>query len=161
MNPNTKIYMYNRRINGRFDSFKSAVKRIVKRTAQLAGAGGAFYAIFMLGAFTWSTSTTEAYTNTVIVQAEAPVLDRIADCESGSGKGTATHYDKNGQVLLRGNKNGTVDVGKYQINSVWYAKATELKLDLTKEEDNKKMAEHIYANYGTEPWFASKKCWMR
>lgn len=94
------------------------------------------------------------------VELEAPVLDRIAGCESqGNRNSKGTHYDTNGQVLMRSNTNRTVDLGKYQINTVWFKKATELGLDLTKEDDNKKMAEWIYANRGTGDWSASSKCW--
>lgn len=94
------------------------------------------------------------------VEIEAPVLDRIAGCESqGNRNSKGTHYDKNGQVLMRSNANRTVDLGKYQINTIWFAKATELGLDLTREDDNKKMAEWIYRNRGTGDWSASAKCW--
>lgn len=155
MNPKTKVYVYNRQINGRFSSFKSSVKRIARRMAQLIGAGALFYVIFMLGAFTWSTSRTEAYTNTIVVQAEAPVLERIAKCESGG------HHFRNGQVVINPNKNGTVDVGLFQINSIWNKKATEMGLDLTKEADNRKFAEWMYANKGTGDWSASQACWKR
>jgi hypothetical protein len=60
-----------------------------------------------------------------------------------------------------GNTNKTVDIGRYQINTVWFAKATELGLDLTNEQDNYKMAVYIYTNFGTEPWVYSKKCWNK
>jgi hypothetical protein len=94
----------------------------------------------------------------VIVNQEInyPVLERIAECESGN-----THYDKNGQVLMRGNTNKTVDVGVMQINSVWFAKATELGLDLTKESDNREFAKYLYTTRGTEDWVYSKKCWQK
>lgn len=97
-----------------------------------------------------------------IVQAPAPVLDRIADCESGNGgkKGTATHY-RNGQVLIMPNTNKTVDIGYYQINSIWNKKAAELGFDLTKEADNKSFGRWLYANYGTEPWVYTKSCWNK
>jgi hypothetical protein len=94
------------------------------------------------------------------ISLETPVLDRIAGCESqGNRNSKGTHFDKNGQVLMRSNTNRTVDLGKYQINTVWFSKATELGLDLTKEDDNKKMAEWIYYNRGTGDWSASSKCW--
>ena len=86
----------------------------------------------------------------------APILERIAKCESGN-----THIDKNGQVLMRSNTNKSVDVGRFQINSVWFKKASELGLDITKDADNRKMAEWIYANRGTEDWYPSKSCWMK
>jgi len=60
---------------------------------------------------------------------------------------------------MRANTNGTVDIGEYQVNGFyWGKKASELGLDLTKEADNKKMAEWIYANKGTGDWY-SQKCW--
>lgn len=94
----------------------------------------------------------------VIVNQEIdyPVLDRIALCESGN-----KHFDKNGQILMRGNTNRSVDVGKFQINSVWFAKATELGLDLTKEKDNEEFAKYLYTTRGTEDWVYSKKCWAK
>ncbi len=87
----------------------------------------------------------------------APVMDRIAKCESGD-----KHFDpKTGQVYTLGNTNKTVDVGRYMINTVWHKKAAELGFDITKEEDNKKMAYWIYENFGTEPWVYSKHCWNK
>ncbi len=90
------------------------------------------------------------------VEGEYPVLQRIAKCESNN-----THFDKNGQVLMRSNVNKTVDVGKYQLNSVWFKKATELGLDITKEKDNEKMAIWIYKNRGTNDWYSSANCWQK
>lgn len=93
----------------------------------------------------------------VEVPRNAPVLARIAQCESNK-----SHYGKNGQVLVVGNTNKSVDVGYYQINmQIWGAKATELKLNLMVEEDNKKFGEYLYATLGTEPWVWSKKCWNK
>ena len=85
-----------------------------------------------------------------------PVLARIAQCESGN-----THIDKNGQVLMRGNTNRTVDIGRYQINSVWFAEATKQGLDLTKDKDNEEFAKFLFSTRGTEPWVYSKKCWSK
>lgn len=83
------------------------------------------------------------------------VLSRIAECESGN-----THYGKTGQVLAMGNKNGSVDVGRFQINiSIWGQKATELGYDLWDEKGNEEMARWIFENYGSEPWFLTAKCW--
>ena len=92
----------------------------------------------------------------VTEKAEYPVLDRIAKCESGN-----RHYGESGQVLIMGNTNKTVDVGTYQINTVWFKKATELGFDVTKEKDNRLMAEYIYKNFGTEAWVYSKHCWNK
>jgi hypothetical protein len=97
-----------------------------------------------------------------------PVMQRIMDCESGArlpnGRaipGSATHVNKNGQVIRTPNTNGTVDTGIAAINTVWDKKASELMLDLTKEEDNIKMALWIYANRGTGDWEASRSCWSK
>ena len=88
------------------------------------------------------------------VEVKAPVMERIAKCESPTG-----HY-KNGQVVLLGNKNGSVDIGKYQINNkIWGVKAQELGYNLFIEKDNEAMAFWIYKNYGTDPWIFSKSCW--
>lgn len=157
MNKNTKILIYGRRVNGRFDSFKAKMKRLFKLS--LVGLAG--YVLFMSGAFLYSTSSVVAEVNTVQLPVVAVVLERIADCESGNGtKGSATQLDRNGQVLMRPNANGTVDVGKYQINTVWFKKASELGFDLTREEGNKAMGEWIYLNKGTGDWSASAKCWQ-
>jgi hypothetical protein len=145
---------------GRFNSFKASVKRFFRACGLVAVGAIVLFIAFTTGAATYSTSKVEAeFSNAPLNSA---VLNRIADCESGNGKpGSATHYDKNGQVLLRANKNGTVDVGKYQVNSVWFKKATELGYDITKESDNKAMAEWVYLNRGTGDWYSSQKCWQR
>lgn len=92
----------------------------------------------------------------VVKFVKAPIMERIAKCESGN-----KHFDTNGQVLMRSNTNKSVDLGKFQINTVWFAKATELGLDLNKEEDNEKMAYYIYHNFGTNPWYSSEHCWSK
>lgn len=84
-----------------------------------------------------------------------PVMERIAKCESGG-----MHY-KNGQVIFNANSNKTVDIGKFQINAIWNAKATSLGLDLTKEKDNEKFAMWLYHNRGTQDWYASAHCWNK
>lgn len=156
-----KVFYMGRRLDGKFDSFKMKMHRLGRFLKILFAAIGLIMLSGALGAFFFSTSKVTVTTQTVI--APAPVLSRIADCESGNGKpGTATHYGKSGQVLMIANPNATVDVGKYQINLYyWGAKATELGLDLTKEEDNRQMAEYIYSNNGTGDWSASAHCWKR
>lgn len=100
---------------------------------------------------------------------DVPIMEAIADCESGdrlpSGKakkGSARHIDPNtGQVFTKANDNKTVDIGRYMVNEYYHGKAaSKMGLDLTKEKDNKKMAYHLYATQGTEPWSASKSCWI-
>jgi hypothetical protein len=109
----------------------------------------------------------------VYVEKIPAILYAIADCESGKRntngkaiKGSASHYDSNGQVLVRGNseKNrASVDIGKYQINSYyWGKKATELHLNLFNEKDNEQMALYIFNNAtGSDAWSASRGCWSK
>lgn len=99
----------------------------------------------------------------VEVPRQAPVLDRIAGCETqGNPNVKGTHYAKNGQVLLSPNKDGSVDIGYYQINDdLWGKKASEMNLNLVVEADNKKFGEYLYATRGTQDWYLSAKCWNR
>lgn len=115
------------------------------------------FGIFMAGRYLYPT---QVYTKQEVikeVEVKAPVLDRIALCES---KGN--HWATNGQVKVAGNKNGSVDIGKYQINNnIWGAKATEMGLNLMVEKDNEEFARYLYKNYGTEPWVWTKSCWNK
>lgn len=146
--------------------FKYKVRILLLRLVVISILVGSIYMAFIAGQ---SSQGVVIYTQPEIITMElkAPIMDRIADCETGDRlpngkavKGTARHYGKSGQVMMTGNNNKSVDVGKYAINTVWFKKATELGLDITKEQDNKKMAEWIYANRGTEDWYPSKSCWQ-
>ncbi len=108
--------------------------------------------------FRWAYPTERVVVKEVVVERAItyPVLERIAQCESGN-----KHFGESGQVLMMGNKNASVDVGRYQINSLWFKKANELGLDLTLEKDNEAFAIYLYKTYGTEPWIWSKKCWNK
>lgn len=98
---------------------------------------------------------------TITVEAKAPIMDRIADCESGNGTvGSATQF-KNGQVLISINSNGTYDQGKYQINSIHNKEASALGFNLATEEGNTDYAKYLYANAGTSDWASSQKCWAK
>src|SRR6266576_6311948 len=59
-----------------------------------------------------------ATTSTMLpIAMEAPVLQRIADCESGNGTpNSGKQFLANGNVVTNLNKNGSIDIGKYQIN---------------------------------------------
>lgn len=93
----------------------------------------------------------------VLAETESPVLDRIAMCESDN-----MHIGKNGQVVVHGNTNGSVDVGRYQINvQIWGQTATDLGYDIFTDEGNTNMAQWLFKNKGSEPWVYSKKCWIR
>jgi len=111
---------------------------------------------YQLGSYLNPTVKTVFAEKLVEVETIPPVMQRIAKCESGG------IHKKNGQVVFNSNTNKTVDIGKYQINSIWNKKATELGLDLTVEKDNEKFAMWLYKNYGTSPWESSRRaCWDR
>lgn len=131
------------------------MKNILTNVFTIAVITGIGAAVGLSIAFTQTSVEAQVITKEVLVSEEAPVLERIALCESG-GK----HY-KNGQVVFNANTDGTVDVGKYQINTVWFKKATELGLDITREADNHAMAKWIYSNRGTGDWSASQACWKK
>lgn len=131
------------------------MKQIIIGVGVLLGLG---FAIGIAVGFTQAADAQTVYVEKQVVKevdVAAPVLDRIAKCESGG-----QHY-RDGQVVFNANTNKTVDVGKYQINTVWFKKATELGLDITKEQDNYAMARWIYLNRGTSDWSASQKCWQK
>lgn len=160
-----KIYWHGKRLKDiypyatRWEVFKYRVKRFVRKLVIVLCSMGVGYAmLFAAYAAGSHLNPRTVYAEKevqVIVETDAPVLARIAKCESGN-----RHY-KDGQVIFNANTNGSVDIGKYQINSLWNKKATEMGLDLTKEKDNETFAKYLYANLGTEPWSASKSCWNR
>jgi len=159
MTPKTKVFYnskpvhFTRTPKGTFNTKLRKVWHYTKITAAISIVFAA--AVFTVAA---SLATTTVTASTTIVQTpvQSPVLDRIAQCESGGHQ-----YAPSGQVLMKPNTNGTIDVGKYQINSVWFKKATELGYNLTNEADNKAMAEWIYQNKGTGDWASSAHCWNK
>jgi hypothetical protein len=109
----------------------------------------------------YPTTITKEVVKEVIVNQEIkyPILDKIALCESNN-----KHFDTNGQVLVRGNTNGraSVDVGTYQINVMYHGKkATEMGLNLFDQKDNRTYAVYLFETQGSEPWSASRKCWLK
>lgn len=137
--------------------FMFRVRRFIGRVVLIGMISIVLWGVFKLGSI---LNPATIYTKAEVIKEvpiKAPVLERIAKCESGG-----SHYDKNGQVQLNANTNGSVDIGVYQINNkAWGHKATELNLNLMVEEDNRKMAQYIYETHGTEPWYPSKKCWNK
>lgn len=142
----------------KYKLFKRFIWRWVKRIVALLVIASIGYIIYVVGQYNTTPKTVIVEKPvTVEIVAKAPVLDRIAQCESGN-----TQYAKNGQVLLRANDNGSVDIGVMQINNaIWGAKATALGYNLFIEADNRAMAEYIYQNYGTSPWVLSSHCWTK
>ena len=145
----TKLQVFKYRV-GRF------IGRVVMLLAVVAVAGSMLFGAYKAG----------GHYNPKVVMAERvvevekpgeipPVMKRIAKCESGD-----IHF-KDGQVLMVSNTNKTVDVGRYQINSIHSKTASTLGLDLTDEKDNERFAMHLYKTQGTEPWVYSKGCWVK
>lgn len=142
----------------RFQLFVLKTRRAIKRSILTLGAFSALGWAVVLGGHISPAQIVFAKQEVIKeVKGKAPVMERIAKCESGN-----SHIDpKTGQVYMLANTNKTVDVGKYMINTVWHKKAKELGLDITKEVDNEKMAYWLYETMGTEPWVYSKHCWNK
>lgn len=96
-----------------------------------------------------------------IRQAGLPVqeFDYIAKRESGCNhKAINARFDKNGKVIWTLNKNGSIDRGLLQINSVHESTVRKLcrtDLDgLLQLDCNLKVAKYLYDRYGLKPWVA-------
>ena len=146
---------YNRNSIGQFArSFIRKLGVYTKRTILVSGMltiiGYGYYA---------GTMTKIAIADTqiiMVVSTSTPaVLERIEKCES-----SLQQKNKQGQVLIHVNSDGSYDQGFAQINSVWNAEATKLGYDLTKESDNKAFALYLFNEHGSSPWSSSVKCWQ-
>lgn len=147
-----KIYYLGKRIreaNGRFSSITKNLKWFAKRVTYGVGV------MFIFMGLAVYVGMRNPVVKAELVKEFPPILTKIAKCESPTG-----HW-KNGQVVVGVNKNGSYDTGKYQINSIWNKKATELGFNLAVEQDNEAMAEWIYANRGTGDWSSSANCWRK
>lgn len=152
----------------KWELFKLKVVEAFKTLFILCLIVGVTYCFFLAGKNNSTKVVKEEVVKIKEVESSAPVLERIAKAESRN-----SHYcteelvkyklcaiSEVGQVLIRANKNGTVDIGRHQINNYyWGSKATELGLNLWEEEDNYKMAVWLFKNEGTEPWNSSSKNW--
>jgi hypothetical protein len=70
----------------------------------------------------WANMDNTAYERTLIFEVEAPedpaiIMEKIYKCELGG-----THYKEDGTLIKNFNKNGTINFGKFQINSAWEPK---------------------------------------
>lgn len=90
-----------------------------------------------------------------IVDESAPVLDKIAKCESNNQQ-----FYMNGK-LVRGKEN-PYDVGVFQINELYHwDTAHKMGLDIMTEQGNRAFALHLYKTQGTRPWKSSESCWAK
>lgn len=161
-----KVFAGNKRLKDiyphatKWQVFKFKTARLIRKVFMIAMATAGVTIIVLLSTEYQVSQRLKITKEAPVVSAEdvneiPPVMKRVAQCESGNKQ-----YADNGQVITNGNKNGSVDIGRFQINlSIWGETATELGFDLTKDEDNTNFALYLYENYGTEPWVWSKKCW--
>ena len=77
------------------------------------------------------------------------ILIRICKAESG------LNHTLNGKVVTNKNKDGTIDAGICQINSIHWEDAKKLGYDIMKEQDNWQYARHLFFTQGSVPWRAS------
>ncbi len=76
---------FNRTGKGRFSSFRSFVRRVWFWT-KVSTSAAAFGALFIgIGAVAFKSDKVEAVNTVTVVQTKAPIMERIADCESGGG----------------------------------------------------------------------------
>ena len=81
-------------------------------------------------------------------------LVAIAHCESNNRQ-----FHEDGSVVTNKNKNGTIDVGRWQINSIHFKTAEEMNIDVYTEKGNREYALYLYERNGTKDWKFSSKCW--
>lgn len=123
---------------------------------------------FFAGALTIPRVEAQVITETVKDTTLPPVLLRIEKAESHGNQycnddaisRNLCKASSKGTVLMKANKDGSVDIGIAQINNkAWGAQAVKLGYDLNTKEDNEAMMTWIYQNYGTDPWYSSSKNW--
>ena len=85
--------------------------------------------------------------------ASAPVLVKIAKCESG-------FRQYSGNRPLRNPSSSATGVMQIMY-SVHHKRASRLGHDITTLDGNLAYALYLYKNEGTRPWNASKHCWKR
>jgi hypothetical protein len=82
---------------------------------------------------------------------DAPIMKKIAECESGDRQ-----FNKNGDPLPG---QLSKDIGRFQINYVHWKEARRMGIDLKTEAGNAKFARMLYERSGTQPWYMSEHCW--
>lgn len=92
----------------------------------------------------------------------------IADCESGlrddKGQpipGSARQFDENNNVITNKNTDGTVDYGKWQINSSHKDEWTKRGINIMTEAGNEEFARILFERNGFRDWNSSRGCWQQ
>lgn len=144
---------------GRFTSFKTKVKFAVRWFVIRAAIAVIATALLGMGyAYSqFESAHTLVAVNVPVTQAEvAPILQKICMAESG-----CKQFDVSGLPVMHANTNGSVDIGKYQINNkIWGAKAKELNMDILTESGQDSLARWILLNRGSTAWNSSAKGWQ-
>lgn len=158
--PRTKV--------GRFTSLKSKIrafiwKWFVVRLGILTAVVAMALTAYWMGIS--DTSRELVAVNTIAPQESmAAVMQRIADCESGSGKAGSGHqFNSNGTVVTHTNSNGSVDVGKFELNlsAAHIQEMSKLGFNPLTEAGNTAYAQFLYQNRGTGDWSSSQHCWLK
>lgn len=170
MNPNTKVFINGKQIvprtsTGKF-TFRSKLHRAWAYFYRmfLIETGALFTVAVLISVGGVAFSTHEINAQTVTLEAPTPILDRIAACESGNGKpGSGRQFDAKGNVIEHLNHNGSLDVGKFQLNlsPAHVSEMAKLGDDPLTLEGNTAYAKFLYENRGTGDWASSAHCWMQ
>ena len=148
--------MNNRDNKGRFARSGNFVKKWIGRMAIVMVVLWGMTGTLKLGQHLFPIKVYAQQVVTVKDTTLSPVMVRIAKCESGN-----VQKGNDGQIVIHVNKDGSYDMGLFQINSTWNKTATKLGYDLTNDKDNQSFAEWLYENIGTSPWSSSSTCWNR
>lgn len=137
------------------------IRNVALFTGALAALSGASYAYGQMEA-----NRTMTVVNTIVPAPKASmaaVMARIAGCESeGNPKAKGRQFNADGSLVTHKNADGSLDIGKFQINvtAEHLNQAMKMRLDLTTEAGNEAFANWIYENIGTGPWYSSRACWQ-
>ncbi len=134
-----------------------ALRWLLIRTGIAAAAFTALTGAYFYGQLTAPNMTATNQIVAAVTEAKSipAILHKICMAESGCKQFAAT-----GLPIMHANTNGSVDIGKFQINSkAWGQKAKELGYDLLTEEGNEAMAMWILNNRGTSDWYSSEHGW--
>lgn len=170
-----KVFMYGRPLREiyphatRFQVFKYRVMSFLVKTVKWS-LGLSFGMAVMLGFFMAGYWNHPKPVHADPIESIAPVLVRIAKAESHNSHFCTIELarvkmcakSEVGQVLVRTNKDGTADAGRYQINLYHWGKvASDKGLNLFDEQDNEEFAVWLFETRGTVDWEASRKEWNK
>ncbi len=131
-NMKTKIFYMGRRINGKFDSFKAKVRRFARWCVRWSLISATAYAIFMAGAFLYSTSSvTASVTDSMpqrLEELKSDVVAKISKCEA------AGHKEDDGIIIFDSNAKASIGQMQFQVKTVQHYYKTLYGQDITPKE---------------------------